>query len=189
MIDLFEEYVEDILFEDEDLMVGMESGVDNIVLEGANLDSRKKYKACVKKHKKLFKEIKKNVKKENYSNAKKLLKEADKNIDECIKIVKTYKDMSGVGSFIFSYFVGNIPTLGRTILMSLIPFVGSPAAAIVNLVENISAICRNVIENKDKISISDFNIYQNKLITKLMMLKKAIKKYESLIKEAEKNQK
>lgn len=182
----FEDYLDDFITEDEDLIISMESGIYDVVLEGANLDARKNYKLCVKKHKKIFKEIKKEIKKENYSKVKKLLKEADKNIDECLKIVKTYKDMSGVGSFIFGYMFGNIPTLARSILVSLIPYVGIGIAKIVNVVENISAICRNLIENKEKVSISDFNTYQNKLITKLLHLKKAISKYELLIKEVEK---
>lgn len=97
------EYIDLNIFLNESYTRILESfDEDDVLEEGANLDARKAFKAYLKEYKEYAKSLKKNVKEEDYSSAKKDLNKMKNCVD---KMEKEIKDQDyNVGSAIFGYF-------------------------------------------------------------------------------------
>ena len=157
--------------------------------EGANLDARKYFKQFKRQYKTDMKKLKKEVKDKKYDAAKKTLKNLQKSLKQTIAFIKSCD--STTGSVIFGYFAKWIPTAKRDFLICLIPYVGVPIKKILNMVEDIQGVLNSIRESDkkgEKISADNFNLYKNKLITRMQIFEKSLNKMETLIKTAEKEE-
>ncbi len=161
---------------------------EDFYTEGANLDARAYFKQYKREFKVLTKRLKQQVKSYNYDDARKTLKECDDKITEGIEKVQAI-DYGDMGSFIFSLFSGFLPNLGRTMALSLIPFVGVGVAQAVSLYDKFFALVNSIkrtVEKGEEITLDNFNMYKNLLIQKMKNMKQSIKKYYAVLGTVEK---
>ena len=162
-----------------------------LATEGANLDIRRDYKAIKKRFKKNMKDIKKSIKKKNYDNAKELIDQTISDIKDTRTIIKSTE--GDIGSFVFGLYTCDLIIFWRTIALSLIPFIGIPAASVWACVDELKhPVSKAVNKGIKNMTLDDFNLYKNvsisnldRMITILDNAKKKIKTMENVDEKAE----
>ena len=155
--------------------------------EGANLDAQKYYKQFRRDYKVNLKKIKELTKAKKYKEAKRYIKDTRKLIKETTNMVKSCD--STAGSFVFGLYTSWVPTFKRDLLLCLIPFVGIGIVQIMRIVEAIQGILNSINDSSKEgkpISIDNFNLYKNALLTRLNVFDKSLDKFEKLCDESEK---
>ena len=167
----------------------MESDDDDDMLfatEGANLDSRRDYKAMKKRFKKNMKVIKKAMKHKDYATAKGLIENTIKDLKDTIMVIKSTE--GDAGSFVFGLFVYGLPVFWRTLGLCFIPYIGSAAAVIWTYVDALKAPIHK-LQHKGvaNMTLDDLNLYKNvcisnleKMVVTLNNVKKRIKTMENV---------
>ena len=113
---IFEEEGEDIIKEAYmDLYIAENTEEDEVLEEGANLESREAFKTAKKEYKVSVKEIKKAIKAGDKEGAKKACKDAKASLEKTEKIIKDTP--SDAGSVILGYFATGILEFGEVLLV------------------------------------------------------------------------
>lgn len=163
----------------------------NYFKEGANLDSRKIYKDFRRKFKLSVKRAKLSLKKGDAKEAKREIMNLKSILKQSENLIKSCD--STTGSVVFGFFFSSIPNWKRSILLSLIPGVGLGISNMANFIDDVKGILDRIDDAKMEdrsLSIDDFNLYKNRLLTNLkrmdQVLDKLIKLYDKII-EKQKN--
>ena len=139
--------------------------------EGANLDIRHFYKDAQKRFKMLITSAKNAANQNDYDTAITQAKRARKVLDSCYDNIQ-HIDAGSAGSQICAWVLGAgfLPLLGRTILMSLLPYAGI-VVGIDLVIKRIKVI---ISDTKDRnLKSDDFNAYKNAIKVKLKEYQKS----------------
>lgn len=173
----------DMNFISESLSEDLTDIEDSIFSEGANLDARRLFKNAMSEINPKLKKLKMLMKSKDLAPAKKLITEL---MNDYAKLHDEIKRCESGSGFI-SYLLGGVwVALGMSlkhILLAFIPIVG-PAASIILYIKDVInhnlMILNNVKKSKkDEITLSDINLYKNKLLI-------IIKEHVTILKKMEK---
>lgn len=169
--------------------VSMDNEDLDVVTEGTNLDARAILKKFKKEYKKEMREIKKNIKTENFDVAKKGCEKLLEILKEVKKEMTNLEGASTVSSVIFGFFTSFSVNFLRSFTLCLIPYFGSIIASIMKLINEWSKPLQKAI-NGEYLELDDFNAYKNAVESKIgsmeRVIKNTMKKIDSLKKESEK---
>ena len=157
---------------------------DDMFLEGANLDIRKRFKQFKAEFKEHAKKTKNYIEDEKFKEAK---AELDK-MEDILKLAK--KDIqkmdTTIGSFIFGIFTSWTVNILRTILLCFVPIIGMTVANVANIYDEWNKPVKKVFTGED-LSLDDFNFYKNKTLSRIDYMTAQIKSMRKTIDRKEKD--